>query len=159
MARDQEARGQNRHPKRAETQSAQSSLQARRDPPGPGSGCAPVRMFKFVKGCGELAHADRYWLSIPGRKELFLCPAYFKNYRLTSVQDFRGLTLASSIGSLPPSLAERDNEGKEARKMRSPTVSEASPLCLFRIEPTIAEKPTYMTAPSIQGTNSSAPNP
>jgi hypothetical protein len=64
MARDQETRGQNRHPKRAKTQSAQTSLQARHNSPAPGGGYVPVRMFKFVEGC-ELAHADRYWLSIP----------------------------------------------------------------------------------------------
>ena len=117
MARDQEARGQNRHPKRAETQSAQSSLQALHHSSAPGGGWAPARIFKFVKGCGELAQADRYWLPIPGREQLFLCPAAFKNYRMTRVRN-SGSNFELPEGIQVRSLAEREKNGNMARKMR-----------------------------------------
>lgn len=154
MARDQEARGQNRHPKRTETQAAQSRLQAMQDSSVHGGGCALARIFKFVKRCGELAQVNCYWLSIPGRPQLFLCPVAFKNYRMTSVQGIQAVNLEPPEWEPSPSLAERENE-----RNRGSQIAIRKNFRFPSLGWKCRENLSYMTAPSIHGTNSSAPNP
>jgi hypothetical protein len=73
VLRHEEARGQDCRPKCAETQPAKAGLYPIDQESTSKRECAPAGRFKFIKGCREFAHEDRYLESNSPLGELLLC--------------------------------------------------------------------------------------